>query len=71
MSLLLKRWRCVDDEILILTEEDYRVHTAMHPSHRIVADENTRGEQGKGVYVRFESLSGFPLSKLGDSSESI
>jgi hypothetical protein len=70
MSLLLKRWRCIDDELLILTEEDYRVHTEMHPSHRIVADESRGSERGNGLSVRFEPLSEFPLFQIEDSSQS-
>ena len=64
MSLLLKRWRCVDDEIPILTEEEYRVHTEMHPSHRIVTEDGTVNERGNGMFVRFEAPAGAPLFQL-------
>jgi hypothetical protein len=68
MSLLLKRWRCIDNEIPILTEEEYRVHTEMHPSYRIVADEGTADERMNSLFVRFEALAGPPLFQLEESS---
>jgi hypothetical protein len=39
LSVLLKSWRCLDDDMEILTEMDYRVHTSQHPDHRVVAIE--------------------------------
>jgi hypothetical protein len=69
MSLLLRRWRCIDDELLLRTEEDYRVHTALFPTHRIVADESNEGEQGNELSVRFEPLSELPLFQIEDPSE--
>jgi hypothetical protein len=69
MSLLLRRWRCIDDELLLRTEEDYRVHTALYPSHRIVADQSNDGEQGNELSVKFESLSELPLFQIEDPSQ--
>lgn len=39
MSLLLKRWRCLDDHELLEDENEYRVHTEMFPRHRVVVAE--------------------------------
>ena len=39
MSLLLKRWRCLDDLELLANEDEYRAHTAMFPNHRVVVEE--------------------------------
>jgi len=40
MSLLLKQWWCVDDQLYILSELEYRVHTSTHPDHKIIAAED-------------------------------
>jgi len=39
LSVLLRRWKCLDDEILILNEAEYRVHTEEFPLHRVVAED--------------------------------
>ena len=39
LSVLLRRWRCLEDEILIMNEAEYRVHTEEFPLHRVVAED--------------------------------
>ena len=39
MQVLQKRWVCLDDEMEILGEADYRFHTATHPDHRVISEE--------------------------------
>ena len=39
LSLLLKRWRCLDDLELLMDENEYRVHTETFPRHRVVVAE--------------------------------
>jgi hypothetical protein len=41
-SLLLRSWRCLDDGAIIETEEDYRIHAALHPDHQIVAERSSQ-----------------------------
>jgi len=39
MSLLLKRWLCLDDLELLEDENEYRFHTELFPRHRVVVAE--------------------------------
>lgn len=46
MSVLLKRWVCLDDGEVIANEAEYRFHSEVFPGHRIVVDENPDWKPG-------------------------
>ena len=45
MSLLLRKWLCLDDDEVFLNEDDYCSHAFCNPWHRIVTNENIHALQ--------------------------
>ena len=42
MSLLQRKWLCLDDGEVFVSEDDYCFHALCNPWHRIVADDTTQ-----------------------------
>ncbi|HYB07592.1 MAG TPA: hypothetical protein VEB87_05510 [Nitrososphaerales archaeon] len=45
MSVLLRRWVCLDEGQTIASEDEYCFHASVYPKHRIVVCDNTIAEQ--------------------------